>query len=127
MTRAAVALPQPDPRDAGVRRYFGLGTFALLSGHPYDQLRGWRHSEYMWVPSPDIEVGRWSGWSLACIRAWSPDAPPFRRPPLVSFADTAETTRRHRVTRETLWGCIYDGSIAPPVVWIDDRPGWRRP
>lgn len=126
MTRAAVAVPGPDHRDAGVRRYYGLAQFALLSGVPYDQLRAWRHSERVWVPSPDIEVGRWPGWSLACIRAWSPDGKPFLRPPRVSFADTAETRRRWSMTRESLWLCIYDGTLPRPVVWVDDRPGWRR-
>lgn len=126
MTAASVALVQPDPRDAGVRRYYGLGTLAMLSGHPYQQVREWRWSERVWVPSPDIEIGRWSGWSLACIRMWSPDGEPFLRPPLVSFADTAEVMRRNVVTRDALWKCIYDGTIARPVVWVDDRPGWRR-
>lgn len=44
----------------------------------------------------------------------------------LAHADTAETMRRHHVRRETLWGCIYDGTVPAPVVWIDDRPGWRR-
>jgi hypothetical protein len=126
VTRAAVAPRPPDPRDAGIRRYYSLGSFALLHGTPYDQLRGWRHSQHVWVPSPDIEIGRWSGWSLACIQAWQPDWPPFTRPRLVSFADSAEMMRRQHASRETLWNCIYDGTVPGPVVWIDDRPGWRR-
>ncbi|MFI8975101.1 hypothetical protein ACIGO9_19605 [Nocardia asteroides] len=44
----------------------------------------------------------------------------------MSFADTAETMRRNYVSRDALWKCIYDGTIAAPVVWVDDRPGWRR-
>ncbi|MFD3748308.1 hypothetical protein [Nocardia sp. NPDC058633] len=126
MTSAAIALPRPDSRDAGIRRYYSLGAFAMLSGTPYQQLLDWRWSERVWVPSADIEVGRWSGWSLACIRAWSPDGSPFLRPPLVSFADAAEVRRRHRVARDRLWTRIYDGTIAGPVVWVDDRPGWHR-
>ncbi|MFD6224358.1 hypothetical protein [Nocardia asteroides] len=126
MTAASIAVPGPDYRDAGIRRYYSLGTFSMLCGVPYNQLREWRWSERVWVPSPDIEVGRWSGWSLACIRAFSPDGEPFLRPPLMSFADTAEMMRRNVITREVLWGCIHDGTIARPVVWVDDRPGWRR-
>ena len=126
MTRAAVALPRPDSRDAGVRRYYSLGQFALLHGTPYDQLRGWRHSTYVWVPSPDIEIGRWPGWSLPCIHAWEPDRPPFTRPRIARFADTAEMMLRHPVSHETLWRRINDGAIAGPVVWVDDRPGWLR-
>lgn len=126
MTAAAVAVPGPNERDAGVRRYYGLGAFALLHGTPYDQLRGWRHSQHVWVPSPDIVVGRWPGWSLACIHAWQPDWPPFTRPRAVDFADTSEMMRRHCVARETLWACITDGTIPAPVVWVDDRPGWLR-
>lgn len=102
MTRAAAALPMPDPRDAGARRYYGLGSFALLHGTTYDQLRGWRHNQHVWVPSPDIEIGRWPGWSLPCIRAWKPDLPPFPRPRVVRFADTTEMMRRLYVSRETL-------------------------
>ncbi|WP_028477903.1 hypothetical protein [Nocardia sp. CNY236] len=125
MTAAAAALAQPDKRDAGVRWYYGLGVFAMLSGHSYDQLVAWRHSERVWVPSPDIEVGRWPGWSLACIRAWSPDGEPFVRPPAVRFLAAAEVARHWRMRRQALWARIRDGSIAGPVVWIDDRPGWR--
>ncbi|WP_280451527.1 hypothetical protein [Nocardia cyriacigeorgica] len=126
MTRAAAALPMPDPRDAGVRRYYSLGTFAMLSGTPYAQLLAWRHGERVWVPSPDIEIGRWPGFSLACIRAWSPDGAPFPRPRTVSFVDAAETMRRYGMRRETLWACIGDGTLPGPVVWIDDRPGWSQ-
>lgn len=125
MTAAAVALGQPDKRDAGIRRYYGLGAFAMLSGHPYGQLVHWRHGERVWVPSPDIEIGRWPGWSLACIRAWSPDGEPFGRPGTVKFRDAAEVARRWHMPRESLWACIGDGTLPGPVVWIDDRPGWR--
>ncbi|MFC9892084.1 hypothetical protein ACFVMC_00180 [Nocardia sp. NPDC127579] len=124
MTAVAVMLGEPDARDVGVRRYFGLGTFALLSGHPYRQLIGWRHSERIWVPSPDIEIGRWPGWSLACIRAYSPDGPPFLRPNMVSFADTTEAMHYYGTSRKTLWACVSDHTIPGPVVWIDDRAGW---
>jgi hypothetical protein len=126
VTRAAAALPLPDARDAGVRRFYSLGSFAMLHGTPYDQLRGWRHSTYVWVPSPDIEIGRSPGWSLPCIQTWEPDGPPFTRPRIARFADTTEMMRRHYVSRETLWGCIEDGTVPGPVVWIDDRPGWLR-
>ncbi|MBF6164453.1 hypothetical protein IU486_06645 [Streptomyces gardneri] len=124
MTAAGAALPRPDRRDAGIRQYYSLGAFAMLAGHPYAQLVAWRHSTRVWVPSPDIEIGRWPGWSLACIRAWSPDGAPFGRPRTVAFTDTAETMRQWGTTRQMLWTCIDDGSIPAPVVWIDDRPGW---
>ncbi|WP_040781903.1 hypothetical protein [Nocardia pneumoniae] len=125
MTAAAVALPTPEERDAGIRRYYSLGAFALLAGVPYTKLLAWRHGEHVWVPSPDIQIGRWPGFSLACIRAWSPDGKPFRRPATATFANAADTMRHYGMCRRTLWACIGDGSIPASVVWIDDRPGWR--
>ncbi|WP_433679548.1 hypothetical protein [Nocardia sp. CA-119907] len=116
---------QPGPHDAGVRRYFGLGQFALLSNATYQQLRKWRHSAVTWVPSPDVVVGDHPGWSLACIRSWSQGGPPFARPRTVMFADQAAMRARyHGMPTNTLWACIGDGTIPRPVVWIDDRPGW---
>lgn len=130
MTLPASAMPsaisyQPGPHDAGVRRYYGLGQFAVLSGVPYRQLCGWRHSLRIWVPSPDIEIGDRPGWSLACIQAWEPDGNPFLRPRAVRFADqTTIRDRYHRMPTSTLWACIGDGTIPRPVVWIDDQAGW---
>lgn len=121
----APATYQPGPHDAGVRRYYGLGQFALLSDATYKQLCTWRNSIRTWVPSPDIEIGEHSGWSLACIRAWTPDGQPFGRPKTVKFASLAEIRRRYSdMPASTLWACIGDGTIPRPVVWIDDRPGW---
>ncbi|MEV0293332.1 hypothetical protein [Nocardia sp. NPDC050710] len=127
MTAAIAEKYRPDRRDVGVRRYYSLGSFAMLSGTPYEQLLAWRHGPRVWVPSPDIEIGRWPGWSLPCVRMWSPDAPPFRRPRTAMFVEAAEMMRHYRTTRETLWACISNGSIPAPVVWIDDRPGWLSP
>ncbi|WP_062984622.1 hypothetical protein [Nocardia anaemiae] len=119
------ALYLPDRRDAGVRRYYGLGQFALLSDATYQQLCRWRHSAQTWVPAPDIEVGGHPGWSLPCIQVWARGGPPFRRPATVKFADLAAMRRRYYgMPANTLWKCIGDGSIPGPVVWVDDRPGW---
>lgn len=116
---------QPGPYDAGVRRYYGLGQFALLSDATYQQLWRWRHSATTWVPSPDIEIGGTPGWSLPCIQLWARGGPPFLRPHIVQFDDTAAMSRRYRgMPVNVLWACIGDGTIPPPVVWIDDRPGW---
>lgn len=121
----APATYQPGPHDAGVRRYYGLGQFAVLSGVPYKQLRTWRHSLRTWVPGPDIEVGDHPGWSLACIQAWKVDGDPFIRPRSVRFADQAAMRARyHGMPPSTLWACIGDGTIPAPVVWVDDWPGW---
>ncbi|MEV4126112.1 hypothetical protein [Nocardia sp. NPDC049707] len=80
---------RPDSRDAGIRRYFGLTQFALMTGVPVTKLSAWRHGTSVWVPTPDIDIGDHGGWSLTCIRAWAPDRKPFGRP---------QTTllRRHR-------------------------------
>lgn len=116
---------RPDSRDAGIRRYFGLTQFGLMVGVPSAKLSAWRHGTHVWVPSPDIEIGDHGGWSLACIAAWTPEGDPFLRPPTVRFADTATIRDRyHEMPVSTLWACIGDGSIPPPVVWVDNRPGW---
>ncbi|WP_433626096.1 hypothetical protein [Nocardia sp. CA-120079] len=123
MPRAAAY--RPDSRDAGLRRYFGLTQFALMTGVAASKLSAWRHSTYVWVPAPDIEIGDHSGWSLACISAWSPEGESFLRPPTVRFADTAMIRDRyHGMPTSTLWACIGDGTIPRPVVWVDNRPGW---
>ncbi|MET8877582.1 hypothetical protein [Nocardia sp. NPDC004604] len=116
---------QPGRYDAGIRRYFGLGQFALLSGVPYRQLCYWRHSTHVWIPGPDIQVGDHPGWSLACIHAWEPEGQPFLRPPTTAFADMAAVRARyHGMPTNTLWACVGDGTIPRPVVWVDDWPGW---
>ena len=123
MPRAAAYWP--DSRDAGIRRYFGLTQFALMVGVPVWKLSAWRHSLRVWVPAPDIEVGDHGGWSLACIRAWTPGGGSFLRPPTVRFADlTTIRDRYHGMPTSTLWACIGDGTIPRPVVWVDNRSGW---
>ncbi|WP_433715386.1 hypothetical protein ACQP2U_16025 [Nocardia sp. CA-084685] len=116
---------RPDSRDAGIRRYFGLVQFALITDVPASRLSAWRHGTHTWVPSPDIQVGDHPGWSMACIDAWFPGGDPFLRPPVVQFADTAAIRARyHGMPTSTLWACIGDGTIPRPVVWVDNRPGW---
>lgn len=122
----ARARTTPDPRDAGVHRFFGLGPFAVLKGVPYDDLVHMRHSERCWVPSPDIEIGDRAGWSLPCINLYRPYGRPFRRPPVRRFDDATAMMERFAVSRDTLWRCIEDGSIPGPVVWIDDQPGFEK-
>jgi hypothetical protein len=116
----------PRPRDAGVRRYYGLGAFAVYKGVPYAELVAGRHSGNMWVPSPDIMIGERGGWSLPCIQHWKPFRRKFVRPSILFFADATEMTEHHHLTLATLWTCIDDGNLAAPVVWVDDQPGWVR-
>ncbi|MEV4126948.1 hypothetical protein [Nocardia sp. NPDC049707] len=116
---------RPDSRDAGIRRYFGLTQFALMTGVPVTKLSAWRHGTSVWVPTPDIDIGDHGGWSLACIQAWDPDRKPFGRPQTRYFADTATIRARyHGMPTSTRWACIGDGTIPRPVVWVDNRPGW---
>ncbi|MGO4613560.1 hypothetical protein AB4305_16800 [Nocardia sp. 2YAB30] len=119
--------PAPHHHDAGVRSFLGMGRMATLADIDYDTLLRWRHCGPVWVPSPDIQIGRWPGWSQPCVEHWiAVDHQPFRRPECRRFADTAEMRRECRINWVTLWLCIGDGTIPAPVVWVDGRPGWRR-
>ncbi|WP_280267599.1 hypothetical protein [Nocardia wallacei] len=128
--RTKYARPQPHPLDAGVHRFLGLGELAARTKidrrHLYRALGA--SSQHIWVPAPDVIVGRRPGWSLPCVdHWWRHDYQPFDRPPTMLFADTATMNRAYGTRWESLWQRISDGSISAPVVWVDNDPGWIPP
>lgn len=120
----------PHPGDVGVRRFFGVCAFAARAGVNPDHVYKARYLDYrsLWVPAPDIQIGRRVGWSLPCAEYWRAlDYGPFERAPTAVFASTREMERHHRMRREVIWQEIRDGRIPPPVVWVDETPGWPSP
>ncbi|GAB0107693.1 hypothetical protein JMUB6875_66900 [Nocardia sp. JMUB6875] len=119
-------------RDVGAQRFLGLRRFAEVSGVPYAKLQKWRIRGPVWVPPPVVVIGRWAGWALPTIQAWTPDysvgtpvPPQLRWPhPTIQAADTITMCRLHNVATAGLWLRISRQEIARPDIWVDDRPGW---
>ncbi|WP_280382736.1 hypothetical protein [Nocardia wallacei] len=121
---------EPHPLDVGVRRYFGVRALSIRAGVNPDHVYKARttNSRLLWVPAPDIQVGRRVGWSLPCIEHWCAHSfEPFERAPTIRFASTREMEKHHRMRRETIWQEIRDGRIPHPAVWVDETPGWILP
>lgn len=124
--------PERARLDVGVRRYLGLRRFACEAGVPYDRLQRWRVHGPFWVPPPVVVVGRWPGWALPTIQAWTPDhvvgsavPPALRWPhPTLEYADSITMCRAHDCANAGLWLRISRGELAVPDVWVDDKPGW---
>lgn len=134
MTTAPWRMLTREQYDVGVRCFLGLHRFAELTDTPYDRLQRWRIYGPVWVPPPVVQIGRWPGWPLPLIQAWTPDwrvgSPPDPWPwpyPTFVFADSITMCREHKVASAGLWLRISQGDIPRPEVWIDNRPGWTPP
>jgi hypothetical protein len=106
--------------------YVGLKEFAEIAGIAYAELSGWYLEDNpVWIPAPDVLVGRWPGWTLPRVEQWTPSYAPFDRPDTRVYLDKTSMMRLDGArSYELLYLRILDRTTAPPVVWVDEHPGW---
>ncbi|WP_280448466.1 hypothetical protein [Nocardia brasiliensis] len=92
-------------------------------------LARWHRQGPVWIPNPTVLLGsqRRGGWTALCAREWYQGMPPYDCPTSIEYLDTTGMCELQRMTPETLWACIVDGTVDEPAMWLDGKPGWLAP
>lgn len=111
-------------------RYIGVTAFAECARTDVATFSRWVIHGPIWIPNPAVSLGAQhrSGWTKATAREWYQGMPRYLCPATIEYLSTTQMCERLRMTPETLWACIEDGTVDEPAMWLDgSTPGWLPP